>query len=135
MGHTGVARDIVQGLLTPTTPTFSPQSIGDGTLALYVGLLVKHGVITDIIPVLELWRTSALPSLTLSSEDADVESLANAPRLPTSSKAACAERRLSEDAVHSIVKLLLQSSHEDASKTTDEVLAFVGQHFPDALPT
>ncbi|KAJ1723980.1 hypothetical protein LPJ53_001736 [Coemansia erecta] len=135
MGHTRVARDVVHGLLTPSTPTFSPQCIGEGTLALYIGLLVKHEMMADIAPVLELWRTAALPPPSLSSTDADVQSLARAPRLPASSKAVCAERRLSEDTVHGIVKLLLQSDHENASKTTDDVLAFVGQHFPDALPT
>ncbi|KAJ2780377.1 hypothetical protein GGI15_003567 [Coemansia interrupta] len=135
MGHTGVARDVVHSLLTPSMPTFSPQSIGEGTLALYIGHLVKHEMFADIAPVLELWRTAALPSPSPSLTDADAESLASAPRLPESSKSACAERSLSEDTVHSIIKLLLQSSHEDAGKTTDEVLAFVGQHFPDALPT
>ncbi|KAJ2055671.1 hypothetical protein GGI17_006559, partial [Coemansia sp. S146] len=158
LGHISVAKDIVMGLLLPrelgstgkngaidsdsrvndtvehmglvrpgvaASTAYNPGMVGESALAIYVGILVKHNMVDDIVPVLELWIANS------SKDDLAVLNANSALRFGLTNDA---KRELSETTVSKLLKLLWQSKHEDAGKITDQILAFVDKHFPDAMP-
>ncbi|KAJ2728460.1 hypothetical protein IW152_005966 [Coemansia sp. BCRC 34962] len=155
LGHISVAKDIVMGLLLPRGPSstgekatvggdtaigdveeykelhrrrmtvstaYSPITVGESALAIYIGILVKHNMVDDIVPALELWNSVG-----------DVAALAASSSLRFGLNHDI-KRVLSETTVSKLLKLLWQSKHQDAGKATDQILAFVEKHFPDAMP-
>ncbi|KAJ2908613.1 hypothetical protein GGI21_002713 [Coemansia aciculifera] len=100
--------------------------VGESALAIYIGILVKHDMVDGILPVLELWISSA-------ASEGDMAALAvgNPSRFGLSDSA---KRELSETTVTKLLKLLRQSNHKDAGKASDQMLAFVDRHFPEAMP-
>ncbi|KAJ2636023.1 hypothetical protein GGF40_003251 [Coemansia sp. RSA 1286] len=150
-GLFNVAQDIVVSLLTPsnTSPAgskntssgvvhgteFNPKAVGEGALALYIGMAIKHDMVDSIVPTMDMWRISVLtPNEPVSAK---APSLADV-RMQLSN--AGSGRRLSVDTVRNIVQLLLQNNSvsknkvEAAGDITDQVLAFVDKHFPEAVP-
>ncbi|KAJ2811059.1 hypothetical protein H4S07_002302 [Coemansia furcata] len=158
LGHISVVKDMVTGLLSPrdlgstdksggvdgdqeiddvaertglyhsgvaASVAYNPSMVGESALAIYIGILVKHNMVDDIIPALELWNAA--------SSDGDLAAVAASSSLRFG-LTGDAKRELSETTVSKLLKLLWQSKHEDAGKITDQILAFVDKHFPDAMP-
>ncbi|KAJ2741053.1 hypothetical protein GGI20_005452 [Coemansia sp. BCRC 34301] len=114
-----------QGLYKTATTDYCPSMVGELALAIYIGILVKHGMVDDIVPILELWN-SAVPEDSMAAQSASSSlrfGLTDGVR-----------RELSENTVSKLLKLLWQSNHKDAGKIADQILAFVDKHFPDAIP-
>ncbi|KAJ1940523.1 hypothetical protein GGF37_003939 [Kickxella alabastrina] len=140
MGHPGTAQDIMRSLLTTPEANlaataaagsggFYPRMVNESTLALYIGIVIKHGIKNDIIPTMELWRTSVLaPSLPEAASAGSLEDVRW--RLDGSDL----RRRLSEETVTNIIRLLWQHNSAEASDATDKILAYVDKNFPEAMP-
>ncbi|KAJ2455955.1 hypothetical protein GGF42_003326, partial [Coemansia sp. RSA 2424] len=107
------------------TTDYNPGMVGESALAIYIGILVKHDMVDDIVPALELWISAA------SENDMAALSASNPLRFGLADGI---KRELSETTVSRLLKLLWQSNHKDAGKITDQILAFVDKHFPDAMP-
>ncbi|KAJ2682902.1 hypothetical protein IWW39_005788 [Coemansia spiralis] len=155
LGHISVAKDIVMGLLSPrglsstsekvavdgdaaigdieeykelhrrkmaVSTAYSPSTVGESALAIFIGILVKHNMVDDIVPALELWN---------SAGDAAALAASSSLRFGLTHDV---KRVLSETTVSRLLKLLWQSKHKDAGKATDQILAFVEKHFPEAMP-
>ncbi|KAJ2000724.1 hypothetical protein GGI04_004037, partial [Coemansia thaxteri] len=111
---------------TAVPTAYNPGMVGEAALAIYIGVLLKHGMVDDILPVLELWRTS--------TPNSDMALLLSARSPQSSTFFADTKRELSEPTVSKILKLVWANKNSDASKITDQFLAFVDRHFPEAMP-
>ncbi|KAJ2859457.1 hypothetical protein GGI22_002982, partial [Coemansia erecta] len=150
LGRSTTARNIVFGLLTPPplredardsleeesgekdeekdslAHGYQPGIVSGSVLALFIGIAIKHGMVDQITPVLNLWRPKSTqasrPTLSLANFSGSQNT-----RQDTS-------QRLSSDDVAQILALLQKEKHDNASKAITEFLMFVEDNFPEAVP-
>ncbi|KAJ2722758.1 hypothetical protein GGI07_003086 [Coemansia sp. Benny D115] len=142
MGQINIAQDFIRGLLTPpearedadagSQHTFAPKMVTEAALTMYIGMAIKHGAVDSIIQIIDLWRTSTLPRS--ASASAKYATLAEVRSQLSGDAGAGSERRLSENAVSSIIKLFWEHNPKDASAATDQLLEYVEKHFPESMP-
>ncbi|KAJ1794413.1 hypothetical protein LPJ59_004535, partial [Coemansia sp. RSA 2399] len=150
LGRSTAARNIVFGLLTPPplredardslkaesaekdedkdslAHGYQPDIVSGSVLALFIGIAIKHGMVDQIMPVLNLWRPKSAqasrPTLSLANFRGSQKT-----RQDTN-------QRLSSDDVAQILALLQKKKNDGASKATTEFLMFVEDNFPEAVP-
>ncbi|KAJ1993831.1 hypothetical protein GGI25_000975 [Coemansia spiralis] len=111
---------------------YKPEIVSASVIALYIGIAIKHGLMDDIMPLLKLWHSKEItaeaelvnPILSLDT---------SLPKRLEFGKEAN-RNRFSAEIVSQLLRVLKQSNHEDADKVADELLTFVEENFPEAVP-